>query len=77
MLASDFPSENPRTQNRTILIQSRCATFENNLNIKIMSDKDKPKKPTNQTQSTSDNSDLGTSYVTLNDQLAGKKKRNK
>jgi len=42
-----------------------------------MSDKDKPKKPTNQTQSTSDNSDLGTSYVTLNDQLAGKEKRNK
>ena len=40
-----------------------------------MSDKDKPEKPTNQT--TTDNSDLGTSYVTLNDPLAGKEKRNK
>ncbi len=28
MLASDFPSENPRTQNRTILIQSRYPTLK-------------------------------------------------
>jgi hypothetical protein len=41
-----------------------------------MSKKDeKPEKPTN--QSTSDNSDLGTSYVTLNDPLATKENRNK
>ena len=25
---SDFPAENPRTQNRTILIQTRCQTFK-------------------------------------------------
>ncbi len=24
LFASDFPSENPRTQNRTILIRNRC-----------------------------------------------------
>jgi len=24
---SDFPAENPRTQNRTILIRDRCSTF--------------------------------------------------
>ena len=28
MLASDFPSENPRKQNRTILIQIRCASYK-------------------------------------------------
>jgi len=27
LLASDFPSENPRTQNRTILIQTSCASL--------------------------------------------------
>ncbi len=24
---SDFPAENPRTQNRTILIRNRCSTY--------------------------------------------------
>ena len=42
-----------------------------------MNYKGKPEKPTNQTQSTSDSNDLGTSYVTLNDPFAGKEKRNK
>jgi hypothetical protein len=39
-----------------------------------MSDKEKPEKPTNQS---TDNSDLGTSYVTLNDPLKDKKNKNK
>lgn len=38
---------------------------------------DKPKKPTNQNQSANDSNDLGTSYITLNDPLADKEKRNK
>ncbi|HTO14423.1 MAG TPA: hypothetical protein VLZ83_01570 [Edaphocola sp.] len=42
-----------------------------------MSDKEKPEKPTNQPQSTYDDSDLGTSYITLNDPLVGKVERNK
>jgi len=28
LLASDFPSENPRSQSRTFHMQSRCQPFE-------------------------------------------------
>ncbi|MFI1770159.1 hypothetical protein, partial [Thalassobellus citreus] len=36
LLASDFPSENPRTQNRTFHMHNRYPTFENrNLQIEF------------------------------------------
>ena len=34
LLASDFPSENPRIQNRTILIHKRCVSLRNSLGRK-------------------------------------------
>ena len=33
LLAADFPSENPRTQNRTILIHKRWHSLTNELKI--------------------------------------------